>query len=62
MKKETFILKKHDKEKKDIQIQASFEIDNKTVTLEFTVTGEINNYIFNEPSKQTSSLCVTSMG
>ena len=53
MKKQTFILKNHDKEKKDIKIQASFEINNKILTLEFTVTGEINNYIFNEPCEQT---------
>ena len=53
MKKETFILKRHNKEKKDINIQASFEIDNKTLTLEFTVTGELKKYIFNKPSKQT---------
>ena len=53
MKKQTFILKNHDKEKKDIKIQASFKIDDKILTLEFTVTGEIKNYIFNEPCEQT---------
>ena len=53
MKKQTFILENHNKEKKDINIQANFEIVNKTLTLEFTVTGEIKNYIFNEPCIQT---------
>ena len=53
MKKQTFILKNHDKEKKDIKIQASFEINDEILTLEFTVTGEIKSYIFNEPCEQT---------
>ncbi|SFV71438.1 hypothetical protein MNB_SV-13-134 [hydrothermal vent metagenome] len=52
MKKETFILKNHDKDKKDIEIQASFEIDNKILTLKYRVIGDIKNYIFNEPSIQ----------
>ncbi len=52
MKKQTFILKNNDKEKKDIRIQASLEINKKTLTLEFTVLGEIKNYIFNEPCIQ----------
>ncbi|RUM68464.1 MAG: hypothetical protein DSZ07_06640 [Sulfurovum sp.] len=52
MKKQTFILKNHNKEKKDINIQANFEIDNKMLILEFTVSGEIKNYIFNKPCIQ----------
>ena len=52
MKKQTFILKNHKREEKNIVIEASLEIEQKRVKVEYKVTGELNNYIFEEASKQ----------
>ena len=46
MKKQTFILKNHNKEEKNIVVEVSLEIKQKRVNIEYRVTGEIDNYIF----------------
>lgn len=53
MKKQTFILKNHNQKQEDIEIESSFEIDNKTLRLSFDIKGNIGNYLFDEPCKQT---------
>ncbi len=52
MKKEIFILKNHNEEQKDIEIQANLEIENKILSLEFNIIGDIENYLFDKPSIQ----------
>jgi len=52
MKKQRFILKNHHKIQSDIQVEAQFEIEDKTLRLEFNIEGEIENYIFLKPSTQ----------
>ena len=46
MKKQTFILKNHDKEQRDIKIESSLEIEEKNVKLEFIIRGNLEEYIF----------------
>ena len=46
MKKQTFILKNHHQEKREIKVQAKLEIEKKTIKLEFNIVGERKNYIF----------------
>ena len=46
MKKQTFILKNHDTEEENIEIKASLEVNRERVIVEYIVTGELNNYIF----------------
>ena len=52
MKKQIFILKNHKREEKNIVIEASLEVEQKRVKVEYKITGELNNYIFEQPSKQ----------
>ena len=53
MKKQTYILKNHQEEQTDITIKANFQIQDKNISINFTLTGEINPYIFNPPRLQT---------
>jgi len=53
MRQKTFILKNHRKEQKEIEIKASFETTDNTIKASFEITGDISNYIFNHPSRQT---------
>jgi hypothetical protein len=48
MKKETFILKNHNNQQKEIEINATLEIKEKNIRTHFEITGEIENYLFDE--------------
>jgi len=52
MKKETFILKNHNNEQKDIEIKATLEIRDKKIKGSFEITGELEHYLFDKLKKQ----------
>ena len=53
MKKEIFILKNHNEKEKDIEIKATLEIKEKKLKGNFEITGEIENYLFDNQQKQS---------
>jgi len=52
MKKQTFILKNHHKKQKEIEVEASLEINEKKITVEYKICGELKNYHIERISKK----------
>jgi len=53
MKKETFILKNHNNEQEEIEIKATLAIRDKNIKGSFKIAGELENYLFDKPQKQS---------